>query len=64
MFYPPETFEERAAKVDEVTAADVRRVAAQTFRKERLLTSVVGHLDRAGHRQFEQIIRSAASLPD
>jgi predicted Zn-dependent peptidase len=64
MFYPPETFEERAAKVDAVTAADVRRVAAQTFRKERLLVSAVGHLDRATHKQFEQIVRNASELPD
>ena len=37
--------EERSAKVDRVTADDVRRVARDTFRRANLLVCAVGHLD-------------------
>jgi predicted Zn-dependent peptidase len=63
LFYPPESFEERILKVDAVTAADVKRVAASMFRRKQLLVSVVGHLDRSQRKNFEAIVRESASLP-
>lgn len=64
LFRPAESFEERARKVDAVTAEDVRRVARQTFRKSRLLTCAVGLLDKPARKAFEAAAMQASALPD
>ena len=44
LFREPEGFEERVKRVEEVAAADLRRVANQVFRSDRLLACAVGPL--------------------
>jgi predicted Zn-dependent peptidase len=64
LFHPPETFEERIARFDAVTVADVQRVAAQTLRRRNLLIASVGHLDRAAHRELIRLVEVAPGLPE
>lgn len=59
LFRPPETFEQRIAQVDAVTGDDVRRVARDIFRADRLLVTAVGRLDRTEHHAFERIVHDA-----
>jgi predicted Zn-dependent peptidase len=63
LFHRPEEFDERIAKVDAVTAADVQRVAQQTFRRSRLLLTAVGRLDRQARRELEKTAADAGPLP-
>lgn len=63
LFHPPESFEERIARFDEVTAADVQRVASQTLRRQNLLVASVGHLDSADHRQLTELVEKVPGLP-
>lgn len=63
LFQKPESFKERCAKVDAVTAEDVNRVARQTFRRRHLLVTLVGHLDRSARKKLEAIVEEATDLP-
>ncbi|HTE53331.1 MAG TPA: pitrilysin family protein [Kofleriaceae bacterium] len=47
LYYPPSTLEERAARMDRVTIADVRRAAERAFSADNLAVVVVGSLTRA-----------------
>lgn len=60
LFHPPETFDERTARIEAVTAADVQRVARETFRKAKLIVCAVGHMDRPTRRALETVVKSAA----
>jgi len=64
LFHEPESYEERVRKVDAVTAADVQRVAAETFRTSRLLFASVGRLDRPTRKELERIVVSGDLLPE
>lgn len=55
-----ETFEERAARVDAVTADDVRRVCTSLFSRRNLHLVLVG---RGGTRAENRLRRQAAELP-
>lgn len=63
LFYPPESFPERIAKFDRLTAEDVLRVAAKTFTRRNLMVISVGHLGKAAQRELEQIVERAEDLP-
>ncbi|HZZ85999.1 MAG TPA: pitrilysin family protein [Anaeromyxobacteraceae bacterium] len=56
----PEGFEERCRRVERVTPADVRRVAAETFRKDRLLAVVVGPGGVRRRRELERTVARCA----
>jgi predicted Zn-dependent peptidase len=56
LYYPPFPLGEKAARMDAVTADDIRAAASRIFRPENLTVAVVGSLTRA--RQAE--LRSAA----
>jgi predicted Zn-dependent peptidase len=47
LYYPPTTLEQRAARMDAVTARDVRRAAERVFSPDNLAVVVVGSLTRA-----------------
>jgi len=58
LFRTPEGFEERVLRVEEVTAAEMRRVARQTFRSDALLACAVGPLTGV-----EKRLRAAVESP-
>jgi predicted Zn-dependent peptidase len=60
----PEGFEERCRRVERVTPADVRRVAAETFRRRNLVAVVVGPARRRARAAVERIVERAPGLPD
>lgn len=59
----PEGFEARCRRVEAVTPADVRRLAAATFRHARLAGVVVGRLGRRGERAVDRILAGGGPLP-
>ncbi len=59
----PEGFEARCRRVEAVTPADVRRVAAATFRRSRLAGVVVGRQGRRGERAVERLAATGGPLP-
>jgi predicted Zn-dependent peptidase len=62
LFHDPETFAERAARMEAVTAADVLRVARETFRRSRLIVCAVGHMDKAARRALATVV-NGGGLP-
>ena len=56
LFYPPQTFAQRAARMDAVTAEDVLRVAQKVIQRERLVVGAAGALTRTQRGRFEKII--------
>jgi predicted Zn-dependent peptidase len=52
------TLEERIAQMDRVTREDIRAIAAQVLRPERLAVVVVGKLDRARRRQVREVVHN------
>lgn len=56
LFYGPQTFEEKLARVRRVTPADVRDVARRVFRPERLTVACVGVLGRRLQTEVRRII--------
>jgi predicted Zn-dependent peptidase len=59
VLHAPEGFEERCRRVERVTPEDVRRVARQTFRQDRLVGVFVGPSSTRGRRELERAIRNA-----
>jgi predicted Zn-dependent peptidase len=59
----PEGFEARCRRVEAVTAADVQRLAAATFRRSRLAAVVVGRLGRRGERAVDRLAEGGGPLP-
>jgi predicted Zn-dependent peptidase len=57
LFYPPQTFAQRAARMDAVQADDVLRVAQRVLRSERLVAGAAGGLTAPQRKKFESIIR-------
>jgi predicted Zn-dependent peptidase len=56
LFYPPQSFATRAARMDAVTADDVLRVAQTVITRSRLVVGAAGALTRTQRRRFEKII--------
>jgi predicted Zn-dependent peptidase len=56
LFYPPQSFAARAARMDAVTADDVLRVAQTVITRDRLVVGAAGALGKAQRRKFEKTI--------
>jgi predicted Zn-dependent peptidase len=56
LFYPPQSFATRAARMDAVTADDVLRVAQKVIRRERLVVGAAGALTKTQRARFEKVI--------
>jgi predicted Zn-dependent peptidase len=59
----PEGFEERCRRVEGVTAADVRRVARETFRRRNLVAVVVGPSKPRERAAVERIVHGSSAIP-
>jgi len=59
----PDGFEARCRRVEAVTAAEVQRLAAATFRRARLAAVVVGRLGRRGERAVDRLAAGGGPLP-
>src|SRR5512142_1470247 len=59
----PEGFEERCRRVERVTAADVQRAAAETFRRRNLVAVVVGPARRRARAAVERVVHASTVLP-
>jgi predicted Zn-dependent peptidase len=62
LFRPAETFAQRIARVDAVTADDVRRVARGIFRRGALLACAVGPMGGVD-KKLTAVVEGAAGLP-
>jgi len=60
----PEGFEERCRRVEEVTPADVKRVARATFRRHNLVAVVVGPARRRERAAVDRVVHRSDALPD
>jgi predicted Zn-dependent peptidase len=56
LFYPPQSFATRAARMDAVTADDVLRAAQTVIRADRLVVGAAGALTKTQRRRYEQVI--------
>jgi predicted Zn-dependent peptidase len=56
LFYPPQTFAARAARMDAVNADDVLRVAQTVITRDRLVVGAAGALTKPQRKKFEKII--------
>jgi predicted Zn-dependent peptidase len=56
LYYPPPSFEERIARMEAVTAEDIRAAAQQVLRPERLAVVVVGGLGRGRQAEVRGIV--------
>jgi predicted Zn-dependent peptidase len=56
LYYPPSSLEERAARMDAVTVADVRRAATRVLSPDHLSVVVVGSLTRARLAELRQVV--------
>ena len=59
----PESFEERCRRVERVTPADIRRVAAETFRRRNLIAVVVGPARRRERAAVEKVVAGTTAIP-
>jgi predicted Zn-dependent peptidase len=59
----PEGFEERCRRVEKVTAADVLRVARESFRRRNLVAVVVGPARRRESAAVERIVHGTSLIP-
>jgi predicted Zn-dependent peptidase len=59
----PEGFEERCRRVERVTPADVMRVARAAFRRQNLVTVVVGPMGRRARAAVDRIVAAGPGLP-
>ena len=60
----PEGFEERCRRVEQVTAADVQRVARETFRRRNLVAVVVGPARKRERAAVERVVRRSGAIPE
>ncbi len=56
LFYPPQTFAARAARMDAVSADDVLRVAQTVMTKDRLVVGAAGALTATQRKRFEKTV--------
>jgi predicted Zn-dependent peptidase len=56
LHYPPPSFDDKVARMEAVTAADIQRVAERVLRAENLAVAVVGDLTRGRLRELEKTI--------
>jgi predicted Zn-dependent peptidase len=59
----PEGFEERCRRVERVTAADVLRVARETFRRRNAVAVVVGPAGRRERAGVERLLATTTAIP-
>jgi predicted Zn-dependent peptidase len=60
----PEGFEERCQRVEQVTPADVLRVARATFRRRNAIAVVVGPARRRERGAVERLLATTTAVPD
>jgi predicted Zn-dependent peptidase len=58
LFFRPTSFEEKVARMDAVTPADVTKVARQIFRRERLTVAAVGLLDEGRDQDVRKLVEN------
>jgi predicted Zn-dependent peptidase len=58
LFFPPTTLEEKLARIERVTAADVQAVARKIFRPERMTVACVGVLSKKRVAEIERAVKS------
>ncbi|MSP62606.1 MAG: insulinase family protein [Myxococcales bacterium] len=56
LFFRPLPFEDKVARMEAVTPADVRRVAAAVFQRERMTVAAVGLLDEAQVAEVKAVV--------
>jgi predicted Zn-dependent peptidase len=57
LFYPPPSYEEKIARMEAVTPADIQRVARHVFQRERLTVAAAGGLSPKQRRDAERVIK-------
>lgn len=57
LFFPPYTHEQRVRRMEQVTAAQIRKVACRMFRSERLVAVAVGALERSIARRVSRLVK-------
>jgi hypothetical protein len=62
LFRPAEGFAERVERVEAATAADLRRVARNTFRRQALVACAVGPLASV-EKKLRELVDEAEGLP-
>jgi predicted Zn-dependent peptidase len=58
LYYEPPSLAHKAAAMQQVTAADVRAVAGQILRSERLAVSIIGSVKGATQRRLRELVAS------
>jgi len=56
LYYPPPGFEEKVARMEGITAADIRAVAARVFTPDHLAVVVLGSLSRARQSELRDLL--------
>jgi predicted Zn-dependent peptidase len=56
LFFAPATYEEKLARVDHVTAADVTAMARRVFRRDRMTVAAVGLLEQGTAQRVQKLI--------
>jgi predicted Zn-dependent peptidase len=58
LFYRPDGYEEKVARMEAVTADDVQRVARRLFVPERLTVATVGYLQNGLEKKVRDLVES------
>jgi predicted Zn-dependent peptidase len=56
LFYPPPSYETKVARMEAITAEDIRRAAQHVFRPERLVVAAAGGLSVRQRREVEKLV--------
>jgi predicted Zn-dependent peptidase len=56
LFYPPMSFDAKVARMEAVTAEDIRRAAQAVIRPERLIVAAAGGLTERQRREVEKVV--------
>jgi zinc protease len=56
LFYPPPSYQEKVARMEAVTPADIQRVARTVFRPDRLTVAAGGGLSPRQRREAERVV--------
>jgi predicted Zn-dependent peptidase len=57
LFYPPLSFDEKVARMEAVTPADIQRAAGEVFRPDRLVVAASGGLSEKQRKGLEKLVR-------
>jgi predicted Zn-dependent peptidase len=59
LFYTPDTFEKRVARVKKVTCDDLNRISRKIFTKDNLFLSIVGKITQNDQKELTKIIEDS-----